>query len=131
MSVRSTSSLLDRLLAPSIALMARFRFGQKALLIGASFTLTCAVLTGMVVVRANTEIAEVRAQLSATGGLAQLHRAMLAMQEHEQLVVRQMAKENVSAPSLARSAASASEAIDALGAWHRKVVPEAPLQAPL
>jgi methyl-accepting chemotaxis protein len=131
MSVRPTSSLLDRLLAPSIALMARFRFGQKALLIGASFTLTCAVLTGMVVVRANTEIADVRTQLSATGGLAQLHRAVLAVQEHEQLLVRRSAKENVSAESLTRSAASASQAIDALGAWHRNVLPEAPLQAPL
>ena len=131
MSVRSTSSLLDRLLAPSIALMARLRFGQKALLIGATFTLTCAVLTGMVVVRANSELADVRQQYAATGGLAHLHRAMLAMQEHEQLVVRQIAKDAVDAQAVTRAATAATDAMDAMAAWHKQSLPDAPLQAPL
>ncbi|GAB3093792.1 methyl-accepting chemotaxis protein [Lysobacter terrae] len=131
MSVRSTSSLLDRLLAPSIALMARLRFGQKALLIGASFTLTCAVLTGMILVRANDELDSVHQQFAATGGLAKLHSAVLAMQEHEQLVVRQIAKDSVDASALSHSATAASQALDALDAWHKQALPDAPLQAPL
>jgi methyl-accepting chemotaxis protein len=131
MSVRSTSSLLDRLLAPSIALMARLRFGQKALLIGACFTLTCAVLTGMVVLRANDEIAAARLQFSATGGLAHLHQALLAMEEHEQLVVRRAAKDEVPIEALAQSARRAEAELEALAAWHRRALPEAPLQAPL
>ncbi len=131
MSASPTSSFLDRLLAPSIALMARFRFGQKALLIGATFTLTCAVLAGMVVVRGNAEIADARMQYAATGGLAQAHRAMLAMQEHEQLVVRQIAKDKVAPEKLARSAQAATAALDAIESWHGKALPEASLQAPL
>ncbi|MFC5568945.1 methyl-accepting chemotaxis protein [Lysobacter yangpyeongensis] len=131
MSVRPTSSLLDRLLAPSIALMARLRFGQKALLIGASFTLTCAVLAGMLVVRANGEISDARLQYAATGALSHLHRAVLAMQEHEQLLVRQFAKDTVSPEALSRSATSASDAIDALEAWQRTTLADTSLQAPL
>jgi methyl-accepting chemotaxis protein len=126
-----SSSLLDRALQPSMRLMARLRFNQKALLIGASFTLTCAVLTGMVMVRTNAEIDAVRLQSAATEGLGHLHRALLAVQEHEQLVVRAEAKDAVPAEALARSARAVDGALDALADWQRETLPEAPLQAPL
>ena len=50
----SSSPLLDRLLAPSARLMARFRFGQKAMVIGAAFLVTCAILIAL---RAHSELA--------------------------------------------------------------------------
>ena len=42
-SSRRHDALLDRLLAPASGLMARLRFGQKAMVIGASFVVTCAL----------------------------------------------------------------------------------------
>jgi len=129
MSVRSTPSLLDRLLAPSTALMARLRFGQKALLIGASFTLTCAVLTAVVVVRGNAEVAAAQLQRSATGGLGHLHHAMLDMQMHEQLVVRAAAKDKVADGAVAAAAQEAQEALEAAERWQGQALPEAPMKA--
>lgn len=132
MSVRSNSSLLDRALAPSVSLMARLRFGQKALLIGASFSLTCAVLAGMVVVRSNAEIAAAKVQLSASDGLMHLHGAMLAMQQHEQLVARRDAKDaTVSGEALAESARTVETELTAIGKWQEATLPDAELNEPL
>ena len=66
--MQPSHSLADRLLAPAIRLMARLRFNQKAMLIGAAFTLTCAVLAGLVVSRSLGEIAD--AQLGMLCGPA-------------------------------------------------------------
>lgn len=60
MPVRPSSSLIDRMLRPATVLMARLSFGRKALLIGASFLLTCGVLAGVLLTRSMSEIAEVR-----------------------------------------------------------------------
>ena len=73
-------SLADRLLAPATNLMGRLRFNQKAMLIGAAFTLTCGVLAGLVVTRSLGEISDARTARSATVGLDMLHDAPLALQ---------------------------------------------------
>ncbi|MHB8911537.1 MAG: hypothetical protein ACYC42_02550, partial [Lysobacter sp.] len=64
MSVRPSSSLFDRMLMPATRLMARLSFGRKALVIGASFMLTCGVLAGVLLTRSMNEIAEVRTEQS-------------------------------------------------------------------
>ena len=119
MSVRPSTSLIDRMLVPATALMARLRFGHKALLIGASFMLTCGVLAGVLLTRSMNEIAEVRTEQSATTGLAHLHEAMVAIQAHRQLVARVAAKDTVPDDALATSAAAANAALVAMGTWQR------------
>ena len=101
------SNLLDRALAPSTRLMARLRFSQKAMVIGAAFALTCAVLAGIVLVRANEEISQAQMQLTAEDGVAKLHSAMLAMQAHRQMVTRLAAKDGVAKRKETRQAANA------------------------
>lgn len=119
MSVRPASSLIDRMLRPATMVMARLSFGRKALVIGASFMLTCGVLAGVLLTRSMNEIAEVRKEESATTGLGHLHDAMLAMQAHRQLVARGAAKDTVPSGALASAAADADAAIAAMGRWQR------------
>ncbi|MDX1550512.1 MAG: hypothetical protein R3278_08210, partial [Lysobacter spongiicola] len=74
MSRNAQDSLFDRMMAPATALMARLRFQQKALVIGATFMLTCGILAGILVVRSNAEINAVRQQQAAAEGLGHLQR---------------------------------------------------------
>ena len=137
MSVRPSSSLLDRLLAPATHLMARLRFGHKAVVIGASFMLTCGVLAGMLLSRSMTEVNDVRIQRTAAVGLSHLHRSMLAMQEHLALVVHRdwcaacVAKGEVPTAALESSAATATAKLDAFAAWQREALPDAAMQEAL
>ena len=126
-SSRRHDALLDRLLAPASGLMARLRFGQKAMVIGASFVVTCAVLGGIVVSRANAELRAAHLQASATTGLMHLHRVMLAMQDHNQWVVRRAAKDAVPADALSHATEKVATELDAFQSW-QQALPGAPLQ---
>jgi methyl-accepting chemotaxis protein len=129
-TIRRHDVLLDRLLAPASGLMARLRFGQKAMVIGASFVVTCALLGGIVVARANAELDAAHLQASATTGLSHLHRAMLAMQQHNQLVVRRAAKDAVPAEALLQASDKVAGELQAFDAWQRTLA-GAPLQKSL
>ncbi len=131
MSVRPPTPYLDRLLAPATRLMARLRFGQKAMVIGTAFMLTCSVLAGILIARSNAEIAAARMQHEASSGLAHLQGAMLAIQDHSQLVARRFAKDTVSDQALAKAADTVDAELEALSAWQKDKLADAPLQAPL
>jgi methyl-accepting chemotaxis protein len=117
MTVRSPSSLLDRLLLPAMRLMARLSFGRKALVIAASFMLASGVLGGVLLTRSMDEIGEVRNERLATTGLIPLHDTMLAMQTHRQLVARVAAKDAVPEGALYEAEASVDNALEASAAW--------------
>ena len=111
-------SLADRLLAPATNLMGRLRFSQKAILIGAAFTLTCGVLAGLVVTRSLGEISDARTARSATVGLDILHDAQLAMQDHRQLRARKLANDTTATDQgIAEAAARADKALAAFDSW--------------
>ncbi|MDI9237444.1 methyl-accepting chemotaxis protein [Lysobacter sp. LF1] len=131
MSTRSTSTLLDRFLTPATQLMSQLRFNQKAMVIGAAFMLTCGVLAGIILVRSNAEIDAARAQQSAVAGLGHLHRAMLGIQQHEQLVVRKLAKDEVSDQALTQSVDLVNRELDGLAAWQRAQLADSALPAAL
>ncbi|WP_246455111.1 methyl-accepting chemotaxis protein [Thermomonas brevis] len=119
--MQQSHSLADRLLAPATRLMARLRFNQKALLIGAAFTLTCGVLAALVVTRSLGEISDARTARSATVGLDALHDTQLAMQDHRQLRARQLAKDTTaSEQDLAAAAANVDKSLAAFDAWLAK-----------
>ncbi|WP_240125322.1 methyl-accepting chemotaxis protein [Thermomonas alba] len=112
------SSFIDRLLAPAIRLMASLRFSHKALLIGASFTLTCGVLTALVLSSTLGELSNAKAARAATAGLNRLNEAQIAMQDHRALRARQLAKDASATPqAIAAAAAAADKALDAFEAW--------------
>ncbi len=131
MSNRLPSSLLDQALAPATRLMARLRFSQKALVIGASFMLTCGVLAGILMTRSVAEINAVQQQQSAVEGLTRLHHSMLAMQKYRQLTTRADAEDEVSAQAMASTASDAGDELSAAAAWAANALPDAPLQAPM
>ncbi|WP_171033493.1 methyl-accepting chemotaxis protein [Thermomonas fusca] len=111
-------SLADRLLAPATNLMGRLRFNQKAMLIGAAFTLTCGVLAGLVVTRSLGEISDARTARSATVGLDMLHDAQLAMQDHRQLRARKLANDPTATDQgITDAAARADKALTNFDAW--------------
>ncbi|SKA22116.1 methyl-accepting chemotaxis protein [Novilysobacter spongiicola] len=124
MSRTAQDSLFDRMMAPATALMARLRFQQKALVIGATFMLTCGILAGILVVRSNAEINAVRQQQAAAEGLGHLQRSMLAMQAHRQIAVRAAANESVPDGELATAGATAVQELKAAAAWAARTVPE-------
>src|SRR4249919_2583285 len=127
-SSRRHDVLLDRLLAPASGLMSRLRFGQKAMVIGASFVVTCAVLGGIVVSRANAELRAAHLQASATTGLMHLHRVMLAMQDHNQWVVRRAASAGTASLAARRTTHwKVATELDAFQSW-QQALPGAPLQ---
>ncbi|MFN3311090.1 MAG: HAMP domain-containing protein, partial [Thermomonas sp.] len=113
-----SSSTVDRLLAPAIRLMASLRFSQKAMLIGASFTLTCGVLTALVLSSTLGELSQAKAARAATAGLNRLNEAQIAMQDHRALRARQLAKDASATPqAIAAAAAAADKGLDAFEAW--------------
>ncbi|WP_223809488.1 methyl-accepting chemotaxis protein [Thermomonas sp. XSG] len=98
--------------------MGRLRFSQKAILIGAAFTLTCGVLAGLVVTRSLGEISDARTARSATVGLDILHDAQLAMQDHRQLRARKLANDTtVTDQGITDAAARADKALAAFDSW--------------
>ncbi len=112
-------SLADRLLAPATNLMGRLRFNQKAMLIGAAFTLTCGVLAGLVITRSLGEISNARNARAATVGLDALHDAQLAMQDHRQLRARKLANDATATDQgIADAAARADKALASFDTWH-------------
>ena len=112
-------SLADRLLAPATRLMAKLRFNQKALLIGAAFTLTCGVLATLVVTRSLAEISDARTARSATIGLGALYDAQLGMQDHRQLRARQLASDTTASDQAVKDAAAAvNKALAAFDTWY-------------
>jgi methyl-accepting chemotaxis protein len=125
------STLTDRLLAPASHVMARLSFGRKALLIAASFMLSCGVLSGVLVTRSLDEMAEIRTQRSASTGLAHLHDAMLAMQERRQLLARGVAGDAVPDTALLALATSVERSFAASADWQASEVPSPILDAGL
>ncbi|WP_275114550.1 methyl-accepting chemotaxis protein [Thermomonas paludicola] len=114
---RSTS-LADRLFAPAISLMGKLRFTQKALLIGASFTLTCGVLAGLVLATSLGEISDAKHARAATIGLDTLHDVELAMQDHRQLRTRKLAKDaTANEQAIAEASARADKGLANFDAW--------------
>ena len=114
----SSTSFADRLFAPAIQLMAKFRFNQKAMLIGASFTLTCGVLAGLVLSRSMSELSDAKTARAATVGLQALHIAHGAMQEHRELRARKLAKDaTVSDQAISDAAAAADKGLADFDAW--------------
>jgi methyl-accepting chemotaxis protein len=112
--------------------MARLRFGQKAMVIGATFMLTCAVLAGIILVRANQEIAAGRLHADAVAGIRHLHHAMLAMQEHAELVVRRDAKDaTLDDAAFGQAARRADDALASFDAWRQGAIEGDVLDAPL
>ncbi|HVI26073.1 MAG TPA: methyl-accepting chemotaxis protein [Xanthomonadaceae bacterium] len=129
--LRSASPLFDRLLAPSTRLMARLRFSHKAMVIGAAFLVSCAVLAGIIEVRASAELADARLQRTGITGLAQLQQTMLAMQRHSQLVVRRAAKEEVAPAAIQAAGAEVAKQLDAFDAWQKESMAGKGLDKPL
>ncbi|WP_228482100.1 methyl-accepting chemotaxis protein [Lysobacter sp. H21R4] len=125
MSTRHTPTLMERALAPSMRLMARLRFHQKALVIGAAFMLTCGLLAGILVVRTTVEIGAVKQQRATGEGLAHLQRSMLAMQSHRQMSTRKSAKDEVPAQELAAAAGTAASQLDAAARWSGQEINDA------
>jgi methyl-accepting chemotaxis protein len=117
MSKRPSSSLIDQALAPATRLMARLRFGQKALVIGASFMLTCGVLGGMLIVNATSSLDEVKVQREAIAPIARLQNSMLAMQEYRQLAARKSAGDEVPADAIDKARTRASQELRRVEQW--------------
>ena len=129
MSVRPNSSLLDRALSPSMRLMARMTFGRKALVIGASFLLTCGVLAGVLQNRLATEIAAVELQEATSGAIRPMHRAMIAMQAHQALVAREAAGDASAQSAKAAAAATVADELKAVGSWQKATLDGSELDA--
>lgn len=119
----SNSSLLDRLLAPATRLMARLRFTQKAVVIGASFVLTCAVLSGVIGSSTRTELAAARHAASAEAPIAALNQAMLAMQLHRGLTTRAHYKDAPAAERVAGAAKIVDDGFAEFDAWQKTALP--------
>jgi len=124
MSKRPSSSLIDQALAPATRLMARLRFSQKALVIGASFLLTCGVLGGMLIVNASNSLKEVQVQRDAIAPIARLQNSMLAMQEYRKLAARKSAGDDVSDVTMDEAKAQASLELDKVEQWTKANMPD-------
>src|SRR6478672_1373878 len=105
----SSSPLLDRLLAPSTRLMARLRFGQKAMVIGAAFVVTCAILAGILFVKIRADLHETEQAMSAISPADALYDGMSGMQQHRELAVMQSYKA-VPKPGALEAAQAAADA---------------------
>ena len=117
MSHRAPPSLLDQALAPATRLMARLRFGQKAMVIGAAFTVTCVVLGGMVIVNAATQLSDARLQRETVAPIARLHRSMQSMHLFRQLTVRKGAGDDVADAEIETAHSAASSDLATAKQW--------------
>jgi methyl-accepting chemotaxis protein len=116
------SSLLDRLMAPATRLMARLRFLQKAMVIGAAFMITCAVLGSLLFASMQREINAITLAGSATEPLAAMHRAMDAMQRHRGVVVREAFGVAPRPGEIAQLRAEVDKELAAVVGWQRERV---------
>ncbi|TCZ87928.1 methyl-accepting chemotaxis protein [Lysobacter sp. N42] len=123
------SSLLDRLMAPATRLMARLRFLQKAMVIGAAFMATCAVLGSLLFAGMQREVNAVTLAGSSTEPLATMHRAMGDMQRHRGVVVRQSFGIAPEAGELEELRAQVKKELDGVMAWQKANFADAKLDA--
>ncbi|HSR65572.1 MAG TPA: methyl-accepting chemotaxis protein [Xanthomonadaceae bacterium] len=114
---KQNHSLVDRVLAPSTRLMARFRFGQKAMLIGASFLVTCAVLAGLLFFKIRADLHQTQQAMSAIAPADALYDGMFGMQHHRELVVRQSYKEALKPGAMESAQAAADAGFTRVAAW--------------
>ncbi len=127
----SSSALIDRLMTPATRLMARLSFLNKAIVIGLSFALTCAVLAGFIVVQTQRDIAAARLQGSAVKPLAALHHAMTAMQRHREAVVRQAYNDASQMATLPALRADVDKQLAQVEAWQDEQLEDRPLEKSL
>ena len=119
---KHNSPLVDRLLAPSTRLMARFRFGQKAMVIGASFIVTCAVLAGFVIKGIHDDISSAELAQSAMHPADKLFDGMIGMQQHRDTVLRESFKVAAATGELEQARAMVEEGFATVEAWERQHV---------
>ena len=116
----NTSSLADRALAPATRLMSRLRFTQKAVVIGAAFVLTCAVLTGFIATSTYRGMSAAKLAGSASAPMHSMNDAMLAMQQHRGIALRQIYKSPAPATAAATTAAAVDKGLAAVDAWQNE-----------
>jgi methyl-accepting chemotaxis protein len=127
----SFSALLDRLTAPAVRFMSRLTFLNKAMVIGLSFGLTCAVLAGFIVVETTRDIAAAKLQRSAVAPIAAMHDAMLSMQQHREAVVRGFFNDSSAAASLPKLRSDVAANLATIEAWEEEELDEQPLKPAL
>jgi methyl-accepting chemotaxis protein len=127
----SSSALLDRLMAPATRLMARLTFLNKAIVIGASFGLTCAVLAGVIAVSTLREISTAKLQQSAGAPVSAMHEAMLGMQQHREVLVRQFFDDDSQTAALPALRAGVDRHLERVEAWQADALDGTPLAKPL
>ncbi|HEY4582176.1 MAG TPA: methyl-accepting chemotaxis protein [Lysobacter sp.] len=114
----NTSSLADRILAPATRLMSRLRFTQKAMLIGAAFTLTCAVLGTLVVRNTQAQISDAKLASSTSMELRVLNDAMFAQQRHRDLMMLKLYNAPPSQADVDAIKARVDKSFAAVQTWH-------------
>ena len=115
----NSSSLADRVLAPATRLMSRLRFTQKAVVIGASFVFTCAVLTGFIAVSTHEDMSAAKLAGSASAPLRSMNDAMLAMQQHRGLALRAIYKVPPAPGAIEGANAAVDKGLADVAAWQR------------
>ncbi|WP_338016012.1 methyl-accepting chemotaxis protein [Cognatilysobacter segetis] len=107
--------------------MSKLRFTQKAVVIGASFVLTCAVLTGFIATSTYHGMSAAKLAGSASEPMHTMNDAMLAMQQHRGLMLRQIYKAPVTADAVAKTAAAVDKGLASVEAWQNDRLDGAPL----
>jgi methyl-accepting chemotaxis protein len=97
--------------------MSKLRFTQKAVVIGASFVLTCAVLTGFIFVSTHREMAATKLAGSASVPMRSMDEAMLAMQQHRGLALRQIYKNPPQPGAMEATLAAVDKGLADVAAW--------------
>jgi methyl-accepting chemotaxis protein len=123
----SSSALLDRLMTPAMRLMSRLTFLNKAMVIGASFGLTCAVLAGVIATGTLRDISDAKLQSSAGVPIAAMHEAMFAIQQHREAVVRQSFNDASQVAALPALREAVDKHLAVVDAWQGEHLEGAPL----
>ncbi|MFC0677040.1 methyl-accepting chemotaxis protein [Lysobacter korlensis] len=124
----SASALLDRLMTPATRLMSRLTFLNKAIVIGLSFGLTCAVLAGVIATSTVREISATELQVSAGTPLAAMHEAMLGMQQHREATVRGFFDDPSQQAAIPQMRAAVDKQLEAVEAWEAQTLEDQPLK---
>jgi methyl-accepting chemotaxis protein len=109
--------------------MSRLRFTQKAVVIGASFVLTCAVLTGFIAVSTHREMSAAKLAGSASAPMRAMNDAMLAMQQHRGLMLRALYKAPPAPGAVDATLASVDQGLAAVDAWQNDQLKGKPLDS--
>ncbi|WP_246022945.1 methyl-accepting chemotaxis protein [Cognatilysobacter terrigena] len=115
--MRFNSSFADRALAPATRLMSKLRFTQKAVVIGATFVLTCAVLTGFIAKSAYDDMSAAKLAASASQPIHSMDKAMIAIQNRRGVAMRQIYKVPVAAGATEAAAPIVDKALADVAAW--------------